>query len=302
MVLEYITADFFRAVILVMTPVLLASMGEVIGERSGMLNIALPGIMLLGACFGFLVSFYTGSPWFGLLGGIVVGVAFGIVLGVLTIYLNLDQILAGFLIMLLGTEFSSFAFRVFGPAAGSSGPLMSSIRIPILSEIPIIGQMFFNQPPVTYLALLLVPATYFFLFKTPVGLKITASGEDPLVLATAGVNPKKIRFLCLLASSTLAALGGGFLTTAYYNTFYPLMIGGRGWIAIAMVFFGIWNPIWIFGGVFIYSFTERFLYVLQAVGVGVPESILTMIPYVIAFIAFSYRKRARIFASLGKNY
>jgi simple sugar transport system permease protein len=302
MILEIFTASFFQAMLVIATPVLLASMGEVIGENTGMLNIGLPGMMLLGASSGFMASYFTGSPWLGLVAAVFSGVLFGIILGYLTVYLKLDQILAGFLIMLLSLELATFIFRVYGPPAGTKVSLLESLKIPLLSDIPFIGQVLFDLPVLTYVALILVPVIYFFLFKTRFGLAIRTAGENPMVLDTAGGNPRKTRLLGLIVSSGMAGLAGGFLTTAYISTFYPFMIGGRGWIAIAMVFFGKWNPRLIFVGVLIYSFAERLAFSLQAVGVPIPESFLVALPYIFALLAFVVRKRGRRLAALGKNY
>ncbi|MBP1740555.1 MAG: transporter permease [Deltaproteobacteria bacterium] len=227
------------------TPIIFATLGEILAERSGVLNLGIEGIMLMGAMTGFLVSISTGSLWFGVFMAALVGMALGLLMAFLSVHLGLSQHVSGLGITLFAAGLAMFIYRLhFGsPTVPPTVKPFQQVAIPWLSEIPIIGPGLFKQYTLTYIAWLLVPAMSILLYKTNVGLKIRTVGENPVVADTVGVNVVLTRTLCLVAGGALMGVGGAFLTLAHQNMFLIDVIGGRGWVAIAMVIFGNWDPV-----------------------------------------------------------
>ena len=221
------------------TPIIFATLGEILAERSGVLNLGIEGIMLMGAMTGFLVSLSTGSLWLGVFMAALVGMALGLLMAFLSVHLGLSQHVSGLGITLFAAGLAMFIYRLhFGsPTVPPTVKPFQQVAIPWLSEMPIIGPGLFKQYTLTYIAWLLVPAISVLLYKTNVGLKIRTVGENPIVADTVGVNVTLTRTLCLVAGGALMGVGGAFLTLAHQNMFLIDVIGGRGWVAIAMVIF-----------------------------------------------------------------
>ncbi|MGD8256445.1 MAG: ABC transporter permease, partial [Desulfobacterales bacterium] len=226
------------------TPIIFATLGEILAERSGVLNLGIEGIMLMGAMTGFLVTFTSGSILFGVLAAAIVGMLLGLLMAFLAVHLGLSQHVSGLGITLFATGLSMFIYRLhFGsPTVPPIIEPFRQIAIPVLSKIPVIGEGLFTQYSLTYIAWILIPVISILLYKTKIGLKILTVGENPVVADTVGVNVNLTRTLCLVGGGALMGIGGSFLTLAHQNMFLIDVIGGRGWVAIAMVIFGNWNP------------------------------------------------------------
>ncbi|MGD2126435.1 MAG: ABC transporter permease, partial [Desulfobacteraceae bacterium] len=287
------------------TPIIFATLGEILAERSGVLNLGIEGIMLMGAMTGFLVSFTSGSLWVGVLAAALVGMALGLLMAFLSVHLGLSQHVSGLGITLFATGLAMFVYRLrFGsPTVPPTVEPFQQIAIPILCKTPLIGPGLFNQYVLTYFAWLLIPVLSILLYKTKLGLKIRTVGENPVAADTIGVNVNLTRTLCLAAGGALMGIGGAFLTLAHQNMFLIDVIGGRGWVAIAMVIFGNWDPLKGTIGALIFGFLDGLQLRLQGLGFDISFHVFLMIPYLLTIIALvGVSRRAAIPAALLKPY
>lgn len=287
------------------TPIIFAALGEILTERAGVLNLGIEGIMLMGAMTGFLFTYSTGSIWFGVFAAACVGMLFGFLMAVLSVNLGLSQHVSGLGITLFATGLAMFIYRLhFGsPTVPPVIQPFKQVALPVLSKIPVIGPGLFTQYTLTYIAWLLVPALSILLYKTTIGLKIRTVGENPVVADTVGVNVTLTRTLCLVAGGGLMGIGGAFLTLAHQNMFLIDVIGGRGWVAIAMVIFGNWNPLKATIGALIFGFLDGLQLRLQSVGVVLSFHLFLMIPYLLTIIALiGVSRRAAVPAGLLRPY
>jgi simple sugar transport system permease protein len=287
------------------TPIIFAALGEILTERAGVLNLGIEGIMLMGAMTGFLFTYSTGSIWFGVFAAACVGMLLGFLMAVLSVNLGLSQHVSGLGITLFATGLAMFIYRLhFGsPTVPPVIQPFKQVALPVLSKIPVIGPGLFTQYTLTYIAWLLVPALSILLYKTTIGLKIRTVGENPVVADTVGVNVTLTRTLCLVAGGALMGIGGAFLTLAHQNMFLIDVIGGRGWVAIAMVIFGNWNPLKAAIGALIFGFLDGLQLRLQSVGVVLSFHLFLMIPYLLTIIALiGVSRRAAVPAGLLRPY
>jgi len=277
-----------------MTPVLFAALGEKIAERSGILNLGLEGMMLVGAFAGFMGTYITGNYVVGILMAMAGAAALALLKGFMSITIRTNQLAAGLAIWLLGTGLAALMYRLtFGvQAVAPSVELMPKIDIPGLSTLPGIGPILFNHDPLVYIALLLVPATYFFIFKTNLGLKIRTVGENPKQADALGVDVYRIRYLAVIIGGAMAGIGGAYFSLVQTGYFLENVTGGTGWIALALVIFGRWKSYWICAGAFIFGMVDSFQLGLQATGSSLPFQFLLMLPYLIpiAILAAMYKK------------
>ena len=232
------------------TPLLLAAMGELIAERSGVLNLGVEGMMLAGALGGFAAAILTGSIWIGFGVGILAGMTLALLHAVLCISLNADQVISGIMLTLLGVGLTTYFGRGY---VGQSIEGFQRIAIPGLVEIPILGTAFFSITALDYLSLLLVPVVWYVLFRTNIGAEITAVGEDPETADTAGVPVFYIQYACVLIGGALAGAAGAQLSLAFTNFWGVEMTAGRGWIAVALVIFAQWRIIPLLGGAYFFA-------------------------------------------------
>ncbi len=287
------------------TPIIFATLGEILAERSGVLNLGIEGIMLMGAMTGFLVTISTGSLWFGVFMAALVGMALGLLMAFLSVHLGLSQHVSGLGITLFAAGLAMFIYRLhFGsPTVPPTVKPFQQIAIPWLSEIPVIGPGLFKQYSLTYIAWLLVPALSILLYKTNVGLKIRTVGENPIVADTVGVNVTLTRTLCLVAGGALMGIGGAFLTLAHQNMFLIDVVGGRGWVAIAMVIFGNWDPVKGTLGALIFGCLDGLQLRLQGLGFKLSFHVFLVIPYLLTIVALvSVSRKASVPAGLLKPY
>ena len=245
-----IIAGTLESTVRLATPLLLAAMGEVIAERSGVLNLGVEGMMLAGALAGFAGAVTTGSLWIGFGIGMIAGVVLALLHAFLCITLKADQVISGIMLTLLGIGLTTYFGR---PWVGQNIDGFSTITIPGLSEIPVIGQAFFSVTALDYLGLLLVPVVWYFLFRTNIGAEITAVGEDPETADTAGVPVFRIQYACVLLGGALAGAAGAQLSLAFTNFWGVEMVAGRGWIAVALVIFAQWQIWRVLAGAYLFA-------------------------------------------------
>ena len=277
------------------TPILFAALGESIAERSGVLNLGIEGMMLIGAFAGFMGTYLTGGNYVvGILMALAAAAGLAMLKGLLSITIKTNQLAAGLAIWLLGTGLAALLYRLyFGVrTAAPSVDVMPKIDIPGLSSAPVIGEVLFSHDPLVYIALLLVPVTYFFISRTNLGLKIRTVGENPKQADALGVNVDKIRYLAVALGGALAGVGGAYFSLIQTGYFLENITGGVGWIALAMVIFGRWKAYWIAAGALIFGMVDSFQLALQATGTNIPFQFLLMLPYLIpiAILAAMYKK------------
>lgn len=264
------------------TPVLLAALGEIICERAGVMNLGQEGIMITGCVVSFLITVLTHSKWLGLLAGIIVCAVLGLLHAFLTITLKGNQIVSGLAMVVFGTGLSSLIGK---PVIGMPIPdSFSKISLPILSRIPLIGDIFFTHDIITYFGLLLVPLLWFWLFRTRSGLYLRAVGESPHTADSLGINIIQTRYLYVVFGSILTGIGGAYLTLSYTPAWIEGMSAGKGWIAIAVVVFAMWNPARAFLGAYLYGMVHALGFRMQALGVSIPSEFINMLPYLVPIV------------------
>jgi len=262
---------------------LFPALGEMLSQRSGVLNIGLEGYMLMGALCAYLGAVFTGNPWFGMAMGALAGMLTSLLYAYFTITLKSNQIIGGIAIWLLSMGFSSFIYRTVGVMESIKG--FAPIQIPVLSELPVIGPILFQQSGFTYLGLLLVLVFAFILFRTSFGLIVRGTGQNPLAVDIGGHNVFLIRYISVLTCGAMAGLAGAYLPLALVYRFGENMTAGSGFIALGIVFFGNWNPWGILGGALLFSAFDMLQLQLRAMKVGVPAELLLMLPYVVTIAA-----------------
>ena len=309
MIAELFTLTFITgllgATMRMATPIIFATLGEIIVERSGVLNLGIEGIMLMGAMTGFLVTMSSGSLWVGVLAAAVIGMILSLLMAFLAVYLGLSQHVSGLGITLFSSGLAMFVYRIRigSPIVPPTVEPFRQVALPLLSRIPVLGPSLFTQYSLTYVALLLIPIIAVMLYKTKVGLKIRTVGENPFAADTVGVNVNLTRTLSLVAGGALMGVGGAFLTLAHQNMFLIEVIGGRGWISIAMVIFGNWDPLRGALGAVLFGFLDGLQLRLQGLGLDIPFHIFLMIPYLITIVALiSVSRKATVPAGLLKPY
>ena len=300
------SAGLWAAVLRIATPLILGTLGALLCERAGVLNLGIEGIMTFGAMIGWL-SVYNGADlWTGLLVAAIAGAVFGALHALLTVTLGLSQHVSGLGVTLFASSLSYFLFRLLVPVAGNPPTIepFQAIAIPGLSDLPFLGPALFAQTPPTYLAILIAVVMAYVLFRTPLGLAIRMTGENPHAADAQGVDPMAIRYGAVMAGSALMGMAGAFLTLSAFNSFFPTMVQGRGWICIALVVFASWNPGRALIGALLFAFFDGFQLRLQtALGGVVPYQLFLMIPYILSIAALAITaRRARVPQALMQPY
>lgn len=299
--------SLLAGMIRIATPILFGAMGELVTERSGVLNLSIEGTMLMGAFAGFLATYNTGSLWLGVASAMVVGALMGLLMAFMSSTLKVDQTVTGLAINLLASGLSFYLFRLAFKDVGSQNlPSITTftvIEIPVLSKIPFLGEALFSQHALTYLAFLLVPIISFFLYRTKYGLEVRCVGENPRAVDMKGISVPVRQYLAVMFGGMMSGLGGAFLTLASAGLFVPEISGGRGWIALALVIFGNWQPARIILGALFFGLIDAFQLSLQAVGVELPYQLLLAMPYLFTILVLVIgRGRSRAPLSLGIPY
>ncbi len=285
------------------TPILYATLGEILTEKSGISNLGLEGIMLVGAFTGFSVSLSTGSSLIGLAGAFAAGVLMSAIHAFICITLKGNQVVSGLALTMFGTGASSLLGRSY---IGVTIPGLARFPIPVLSDIPYIGPILFNHDPLIYASYVLVGFLCWFLVSTRTGLNLRAAGDNPRAADAMGLNVSRIRYAATLVGGGIVALGGAYMSVVYNKMWAEAMTAGRGWIAVALVIFAIWNPGRAMLGAYLFGGVEAFQLRLQATGTSIPAPLLMMLPYIttilVLFIISVKKGRGLIFgapASLG---
>jgi len=296
-------APFWVAVLRIATPLILGTLGVLLCERAGVLNLGIEGIMVAGAFVGWLAVYHGAPLWVGVAAAAATGALFGALHALLTVTLALSQHVAGLGITLLATSLASYAYRVGFPKVDSPPTIepfapMAWLPLPVLAA----------QTPLTLLALLLVPAIAWLLYRTPAGLALRMVGENPAAAEGQGLSVAGVRSAAIVAGSALMGVAGAFLTLAAFNAFYFNMVNGRGWVCVALVVFASWRPAKALLGALLFAFFDALQLRLQqsaggVFGIELPYQVYLMLPYAMAIVALVVvARRAAYPQALMKPY
>lgn len=286
------------AAVRISTPLLFASLGEIITEKSGVLNLGIEGIMLIGAISGFYSAYTFDSLWLGMLAGIAGGIMAGALHAYFCVYLRTDQTITGISLWILGMGLSSFIYRIAfaGHFIRPSINTFPTIPLPVLKDIPWLGRIFFQHNILVYMAFLLVPLVWWVVYKTEFGLKIQAVGEHPKAAATFGINVLRTRFVAVLIGGAFAGAAGAFIPLGSLGSFVDNVTQARGFIAIAIVIFSRWNPILVFVGALLFGTMDALGTRFQVLGIDIAYQALLALPYVatiLALVLYNFWKRGQ---------
>jgi simple sugar transport system permease protein len=287
------------------TPLVFAALGELVVEKSGVLNLGVEGMMLVGAVCAFIVTAKTQSPWAGVLAGTVAASALSLVFAVVALTLLANQVATGLALSLFGVGLSAFVGLPYISVVIEG---IKPVSIPGLSNLPVVGELLFAHNPLVYLSLVLFAAVEFFLYRTRPGLVLRAVGESPHAAHAIGYSVVAIRYAAVLFGGACAGMGGAYLAVAYTPLWVEGMTAGRGWIALALVVFATWKPLRVLGGAYLFGGVTLAQFQAQAAGIELPSQLLAMLPYVatILVLAIISRDAALIRmnapASLGKPF
>jgi ABC-type uncharacterized transport system permease subunit len=263
------------------TAIMLAALGETLSERAGVVNLGTEGCLLVGALSGYAVAAETGSPWLGLLAGGVAGAGLALVHALLVIWRRADQFATGLTLMFLGLGLTS----LYGAAyVGKEAPGFSPANIPFLSDLPMLGQIFFQQDPVTYVSFFVAPLMWWWLRNTRSGLLVRTAGERTETLIVHGYRAGLIRGAAVVAGGALGGLGGAQLSTAYAHAWFEGMTAGRGFIAVALVIFAAWRPLWVMAGAYFFGSLLALAPALQARGHALNQFALDALPFTLTLL------------------
>jgi simple sugar transport system permease protein len=281
-------AVFLASSLRLAMPIILASTGELLSERAGVLNLSLDGIMLMAAFGAALASWATGDAWFGVIAAIVISLVIGFVQAVLSVSLRANQLVVGIGFNILALGATTFLYReIFGPLSRDTIPGFARLDFAWLAGIPIVGPALAQQTGLAYVGLALVVVTWALLKYTSFGLAVRAVGEDPRAADQAGISVARIRYLGVLYAAVLAGLGGAFMSIADSNTFTEGMTKGAGYLAITAVIFGGWNPWRTLGACLLFGFATALQFLVPAVNLDIPVAVLLMLPYLLALFAIA---------------
>ena len=292
---ETLIVTMFSRTLAYGTPLLLATLGEIYAERSGVLNLGVEGMMIIGAYTGFSVALVTGSPWVGLLAAAVVSGVFSLIHAFASVTLRANQVVSGLALTMLGLGLSGVLGR------GWEGrPLvvpLGKITVPGLSQIPILGPILFEgQNLLVYISILLVPLMWYVLYRTRIGISIRAVGEDPATADSLGVNVALVRYACVFVGGILAGVAGGYLSVGYRPAWTEGMTAGAGWVVIALTIFAFWNPVWGLAGAYLFAVLFHLSFRLQA---WIPPELLKAMPYAFAIIVLVIVSRGTLRKRMG---
>ncbi|WP_426415006.1 ABC transporter permease [Aestuariirhabdus sp. LZHN29] len=287
------------------TPLLLVALGELVCEKSGVLNLGQEGMMLMGAMAGFGVAFTTGNLWFGVAAGIAVGMLMSLLFGFLALNLNANQVASGLALTIFGAGLSAFLGSGF---VGKPLTGMEAWVIPVLSDIPLVGKALFAQDPLVYLSFVLFGAVFIFIYRSRPGLILKAVGESPESAVAVGLSVMRVRYLAVMFGGAMAGFGGAYLSLAYTPLWSDNMTAGRGWIALALVVFASWRVGRVLLGAYLFGVASIMHLVMQGLGVSVSSNLLATLPYLATILVLvllsSNQARIKLFApmSLGKPF
>lgn len=298
-----LTTSFWAAAIRIASPLIFATMGELICERAGVLNLGIEGIMVIGAFSGWMAVYLGMGLWGGVCVAMLAGMLFGLLHATLTVPFGLSQHVVGLGVTLLATSTSYFAYRLILPEVTSPPKIepFQVLEIPYLVDIPLLGPALFAQTALTYLAFATVAITAITLYRTPLGLAVRAAGESPQAVAAQGLSVTGLRMGAVIVGSGLMAVGGSFLTLSAFSSFFFEMVNGRGWICIALVVFGAWRPGKALMGALLFASFDALQIRLQQTPMGqiIPYQVFLMAPYILSILALILMsRRAQVPAAL----
>lgn len=297
--------SLFTATIRLAMPILYAALGQIFTQKAGILNLGVEGTIVIGAMTAFTVTFFSGSLWLGLLVAIIVGMLWSSIMAWLSNTMNANQVIAGIGLNILGIGIASYLYRIFFgvqmlPPQVTPFPVIS---IPYLSELPFIGQVLFQNNILVYLAFVLVLVTWFVMERTTFGLRIKMVGEHPRAADAKGINVRLIRNLAVIIGGAYAGAAGAYMSTAYMNLFTDNLVSGQGYMAVAVVIFAKFRPLWAMVGSFVFVLANALQMRLQAIGVEVPNQIMLMLPYVVTIFALvSTSRKAQMPSAYTKPF
>ncbi len=290
----FLTTTLWAAAVRIAAPYVFGTLGELICERAGVLNLGIEGIMTAGAFAGWYTVYAGGDLWTGVLVAALVGAAFGLLHGVLVVPLGLSQHVVGIGITLFASSLTYYSYRVLFPKVTSPPriPPFEPFAIPGLSQIPFFGEVLFHQTPLTYLSFILVGIAAYVLYRTPLGLAVRTVGENPAAVEAQGIDVTLLRIGAVMVGSAVMAIGGAFLTMSAFNAFFFEMVNGRGWICIALVVFGSWRPGKALLGALLFALFDAYqLRLQQLAGQYVPYQLFLMLPFVLSILALIVMSR-----------
>jgi general nucleoside transport system permease protein len=298
-----LTASFWAAAVRIASPLIFATMGELICERAGVLNLGIEGIMVIGAFSGWMAVYLGMGLWGGVAVAMLAGMLFGLLHATLTVPFGLSQHVVGLGVTLLASSTSYFAYRLILPEVTSPPKIepFQPIEVPFLADIPLLGPALFAQTALTYAAFGVVLATAIILYRTPLGLALRAAGESPNAVAAQGLSVTGLRMGAVIVGSGLMAVGGAFLTLSAFSSFFFEMVNGRGWICIALVVFGAWKPGKAMLGALLFAGFDALQIRLQQTPMGqiIPYQVFLMAPYILSILALILMsRRAQVPAAL----
>lgn len=298
-----LSASFWAAAVRIASPLIFATMGELICERAGVLNLGIEGIMVIGAFTGWMAVYLGMGLWGGVAVAMLAGMLFGLLHATLTVPFGLSQHVVGLGVTLLATSTAYFAYRLMLPEVTSPPRIepFQPFEIPLLSDLPLVGPALFSQTPMTYLAFVTVAVVALVLYRTPLGLAVRAAGENPASVEAQGLSVTGLRMGAVIVGSGLMAVGGAFLTISAFSSFFFEMVNGRGWICVALVVFGAWKPGKALLGALLFAAFDALQVRLQQMPIGavVPYQIFLMLPYVLSILALILMsRRAEVPAAL----
>jgi general nucleoside transport system permease protein len=301
--------DVFQSIVITIataaTPLLVAALGELVVERSGVLNLGVEGMMVMGAVVGFAVSLSSGSPWLGVFAAIAAGVLFSLIFAFMTLTLLTNQVATGLALTLAGLGLSGLIGELF---VGQAGVKLAAVNIPYLVDIPVAGRILFGQDPIFYLSFILGGCVSWFLFNTRAGLMLRSVGDNHTSAHALGIPVIKIRYLAVMFGGACAGLAGAQLSLVYTPQWVESMTAGRGWIALALVVFASWRPWRLVGGAYLFGAVGIGQLHAQASGFGIPSQLLSSLPYlatIIVLVLISGNRRLTMMntpASLGRPF
>jgi simple sugar transport system permease protein len=281
-IFEIINVGLFAAALRMATPIAFASLGGIFSERAGIVNIGLEGMMLTAAFSGVFITFFSGNAWLGVLGSVLTGALLGLLHALITVKFVGNHIVSGVGINIFAVGFTAYMCQILWGSRGASESVegLKTVSIPLIKDVPILGEIIGSHTPLVYIMLIAVVLSHILFFRTSIGLRIRAVGENPASADTAGIDVYKVKYLCVVVSGVMAGLGGAFLSLGHLNLFAWGMTGGRGFIALAAMIFGKWLPFGAFGASVLFGLADALQMRLQALGLLPPQIILT-IPYIL---------------------
>ncbi|USG60939.1 ABC transporter permease [Sneathiella marina] len=290
----FLTVGFWAATVRMATPLIFGTLGELICERAGVLNLGIEGIMTTGAMVAWMWVYQGGDLWSAVFVAAFFGMLFGYLHSIFSVYMGLSQHVTGIGITLLSTSLSYFSFRMLLPGVTTPPKIVpfDEFPIPFLADIPLIGEALFTQSPLTYVAFIMVGVVAYVLYRTPVGLAVRMVGENPMAVEVQGIDVYRVRMGAVMVGSAFMAVGGAFLTISVFDAFYFDMVNGRGWICVALVIFASWRPgKALLGAVLFAAFDALQIRVQQASSSFIPYQFYLMMPYVFSIIALIIMSR-----------